>query len=132
MKRSRLVPQHIFSIISKRYLAKHAYQKTLNLPKTKFPNRSNLEITLRELIPKSSQLVYKEQLRDFFEEFSKLNTTDEKLEFIKEKLFILHDGPPYANGELHLGHALNKILKDIINRYQLSLGKIIFYKPAWD
>ncbi|AJW17783.1 ISM1 [Saccharomyces cerevisiae] len=132
MKRSRLVPQHIFSIISKRYLAKHAYQKTLNLPKTKFPNRSNLEITLRELIPKSSQLVYKEQLRDFFEEFSKLNTTDEKLEFIKEKLFILHDGPPYANGELHLGHALNKILKDIINRYQLSQGKYIFYKPGWD
>ncbi|QHS76690.1 isoleucine--tRNA ligase ISM1 [Saccharomyces paradoxus] len=132
MKCARLQPQHIFSIINKRYLAKHAYQKTLNLPKTKFPSRSNLDITLRELIPKSSQLVYKEQLSDFFKEFSELNTTDEKLKFIKEKLFILHDGPPYANGDLHLGHALNKILKDIINRYQLSQGRYIFYKPGWD
>ncbi|KOG96268.1 isoleucine--tRNA ligase ISM1 [Saccharomyces eubayanus] len=124
--------QPIFSIINKRYLAKHAYQKTLNLPKTKFPNRSNLDTTLRELIPKSSQEVYKEQLDSFFKEFSKLSTVDDKLKFVKERLFILHDGPPYANGDLHLGHALNKVLKDIINRYQLSQGKYIFYKPGWD
>ncbi|CAI4036833.1 hypothetical protein SMKI_16G1310 [Saccharomyces mikatae IFO 1815] len=132
MKCARLMPRHTFIILNKRYLVKHAYQKTLNLPKTKFPNRSNLDITLRELIPQSSQVVYKEQIRDFFREFSELDTTDAKLKFIKEKLFILHDGPPYANGDLHLGHALNKILKDIINRYQLSQGKYIFYKPGWD
>ncbi|CDN11178.1 Isoleucyl-tRNA synthetase [Richelia intracellularis] len=46
--------------------------------------------------------------------------------------FILHDGPPYANGTLHLGHALNKILKDIINRYQLLRGRKVRYVPGWD
>ncbi|KAL8708589.1 MAG: hypothetical protein Q9220_006525 [cf. Caloplaca sp. 1 TL-2023] len=46
--------------------------------------------------------------------------------------FILHDGPPYANGPLHIGHALNKILKDITCRFQLSLGKEVDYVPGWD
>nr|WP_217360010.1 isoleucine--tRNA ligase [Anabaena sp. UHCC 0253] len=48
------------------------------------------------------------------------------------ELFILHDGPPYANGQLHIGHALNKILKDIINRYHLLQGRKIRYVPGWD
>jgi isoleucyl-tRNA synthetase len=47
-------------------------------------------------------------------------------------LFVLHDGPPYANGDLHLGHALNKMLKDTMNRYQLLNGKRIHYHPGWD
>ena len=47
-------------------------------------------------------------------------------------LFILHDGPPYANGQLHIGHALNKILKDVINRSQSMLGKNANYVPGWD
>ena len=46
--------------------------------------------------------------------------------------FILHDGPPYANGGLHIGHALNKILKDIINKYQLLRGRKVRYVPGWD
>ena len=46
--------------------------------------------------------------------------------------FVLHDGPPYANGSLHLGHALNKILKDITNRYQLLQGRRVDYVPGWD
>ncbi len=46
--------------------------------------------------------------------------------------FILHDGPPYANGNLHIGHALNKILKDVINRSQSMLGKDVPYVPGWD
>jgi isoleucyl-tRNA synthetase len=46
--------------------------------------------------------------------------------------FILHDGPPYANGDLHLGHALNKVLKDIINRFQLLMNKRVHYIPGWD
>ena len=50
----------------------------------------------------------------------------------ERKLFILHDGPPYANGSLHIGHALNKILKDITCRFQLSQGKIVEYVPGWD
>ncbi|MCU0570161.1 MAG: isoleucine--tRNA ligase, partial [Oculatellaceae cyanobacterium Prado106] len=46
--------------------------------------------------------------------------------------FILHDGPPYANGALHIGHAMNKILKDIINKYQLLKGRKVRYVPGWD
>ena len=49
----------------------------------------------------------------------------------KEK-FVLHDGPPYANGNLHIGHALNKIIKDVINRSQSMLGKNANYVPGWD
>lgn len=46
--------------------------------------------------------------------------------------FVLHDGPPYANGDLHMGHALNKILKDFINRYQILKGRHVTYIPGWD
>lgn len=49
-----------------------------------------------------------------------------------EKKFVLHDGPPYANGSLHMGHALNKILKDFVNRYKLLRGHKIHYIPGWD
>jgi isoleucyl-tRNA synthetase len=47
-------------------------------------------------------------------------------------IFVLHDGPPYANGALHLGHALNKILKDIINRYQIMKGRRVLFLLGWD
>ena len=46
--------------------------------------------------------------------------------------FVLHDGPPYANGDLHIGHALNKLLKDFINRHQILKGKQVHYVPGWD
>ncbi len=46
--------------------------------------------------------------------------------------FTLHDGPPYANGNIHIGHALNKILKDIINKFHYFDGKSIRYTPGWD
>lgn len=48
------------------------------------------------------------------------------------EIFVLHDGPPYANGSLHMGHALNKVLKDIINKYQLLQGRKVRYVPGWD
>lgn len=48
------------------------------------------------------------------------------------EIFVLHDGPPYANGSLHMGHALNKILKDIVNKYQLLQGRSVRYVPGWD
>lgn len=48
------------------------------------------------------------------------------------KQFILHDGPPFANGDLHIGHAINKILKDIICRFQLSKGNQVHFVPGWD
>ncbi|KAI9846933.1 MAG: isoleucine-tRNA ligase [Thelocarpon superellum] len=49
-----------------------------------------------------------------------------------EQSFVLHDGPPYANGDLHVGHALNKVLKDVICRFQLTQGKRVHYVPGWD
>ncbi|MEM9977527.1 MAG: class I tRNA ligase family protein, partial [Cyanobacteria bacterium P01_D01_bin.2] len=48
------------------------------------------------------------------------------------EVFVLHDGPPYANGSLHMGHALNKVLKDIINKYQLLRDRKVRYVPGWD
>ena len=55
-----------------------------------------------------------------------------KLEDIDRKVFVLHDGPPYANGNLHIGHALNKILKDFVARSQQVLGNDSIYVPGWD
>ncbi len=51
---------------------------------------------------------------------------------VNSETFVLHDGPPYANGDPHMGHALNKILKDIINRYKLLRGYRVLYRPGWD
>ncbi|CCD25127.1 isoleucine--tRNA ligase ISM1 NDAI_0E03100 [Naumovozyma dairenensis CBS 421] len=126
----RLYPLFTKTIL--RNLSKHAYQKTLNLPKSKFPSHSNLQRTINELIPQCSQEQYKTQLSEFIDKVNQIDNDQDKLAFIKKNLFILHDGPPYANGDLHLGHAVNKILKDIIIRYQKSTGKYIFYKPGWD
>ena len=50
----------------------------------------------------------------------------------KASKFILHDGPPYANGDLHLGHALNKILKDMVCRFRYQKGEAVHYVPGWD
>lgn len=80
------------------------YNSTLNLPKTDFPMRAGL--------PKSEPVTLKA-----WED----NKVYEKLMEVNEgkPLFVLHDGPPYANGDIHLGHALNKILKDFIVRYKI-------------
>jgi isoleucyl-tRNA synthetase len=77
-----------------------SYKDTVNLPKTKFDMRANA--VKRE--PQLQQFWAEEKI---YERLSQNNPGDP---------FILHDGPPYANGALHIGHALNKILKDIINR----------------
>ncbi|SCU88271.1 LAFA_0E11694g1_1 [Lachancea sp. 'fantastica'] len=111
--------------------SRHTYQKTLCLPKTKFPNRSNLQKTVDVLIPQSSQNLYNHQFNEFLRRATALGQ-QERLKFVQEKLFVLHDGPPYANGDLHLGHALNKILKDFINRFQLLRGKFVYYRSGWD
>ncbi len=92
------------------------YKDTVNLPKTKFDMRANA--IKRE--PEIQQFWADNQIYDRLSQ----NNPGEK--------FILHDGPPYANGALHIGHALNKILKDIINRYQLLRGKKARYVPGWD
>jgi len=93
------------------------YKKTLNLPSTKFPMKANL--SNRE----------PEQLKDW--EKSKLYHKIREHSEGREK-FILHDGPPYANGEIHIGTALNKILKDIIVRSKQMSGFDAVYVPGWD
>jgi isoleucyl-tRNA synthetase len=93
-----------------------SYKDTVNLPQTKFDMRANA--LKRE--PEIQQFWAENQI---YEQLSQNNPGE---------LFILHDGPPYANGTLHLGHALNKILKDIINRYQLLRGRKVRYVPGWD
>jgi isoleucyl-tRNA synthetase len=93
------------------------YSKTVNLPKTDFPMKADLP--KRE--PAMLELWDKEQV---YQKALKRREGKEK--------FILHDGPPYANGHLHLGHALNKILKDIIVRYKTMAGSYAPYVPGWD
>jgi isoleucyl-tRNA synthetase len=93
-----------------------SYKNTVNLPQTKFDMRANA--TKRE--PEIQKLWEDNQV---FTRLSQQNPGES---------FILHDGPPYANGSLHIGHALNKILKDIINRYQLLRGRKVNYIPGWD
>jgi len=93
------------------------YKKTLNLPATKFPMKANLGN--RE----------PEQLTSWEE--SNLYDTIRKIS-LNKKQFILHDGPPYANGNIHMGTALNKILKDIIIRSKQMQGFDAVYVPGWD
>ena len=98
---------------------KPGYSKTLNLPKTAFGPKIPRDKVRDQLIKATSEDLYK------WQESRDSNSTNGE--------FILHDGPPYANGDLHMGHALNKICKDIINRFQLIYnGKKIKYQPGWD
>ena len=89
----------------------------VNLPKTQLGMKANLPVKEPELLKLWSDIGLYEQQRS------------QSLE--KEK-FVLHDGPPYANGNIHIGTALNKILKDIVIRYQQLLGKNAVYVPGWD
>jgi isoleucyl-tRNA synthetase len=92
------------------------YKDTVHLPQTAFDMRANA--VKRE--PELQQFWAQQQI---YKRLSQQNPGE---------LFILHDGPPYANGDLHIGHALNKILKDIINKYQMFRGRKVRYVPGWD
>ncbi|BAY52440.1 isoleucyl-tRNA synthetase [Thermostichus vulcanus NIES-2134] len=92
------------------------YKDTVNLPQTTFEMRANA--ATRE-----------PQLQAFWAQHKIYETLQQTN---PGEVFILHDGPPYANGALHIGHALNKILKDIINKYQLLRGRKVHYRPGWD
>jgi len=93
------------------------YGKTLNLPATDFPMRANL--------PQAEP-----QMQAWWDE---IDIYGKVREYRKGKpKFILHDGPPYANGDIHIGHALNKILKDFIVRYKSMRGYDAPYVPGWD
>jgi isoleucyl-tRNA synthetase len=93
------------------------YKKTLNLPKTKFPMRAGLAKKEPEFLNQWEKL----DLYNYL--LNNRKTADD---------FILHDGPPYANGKIHIGTALNKILKDIIIKYKTMQGFKAPYVPGWD
>ena len=93
------------------------YKKTLNLPRTKFSMRANLS-------QREPEFVRRWQQQGLYEKIRQLHAGAKK--------FILHDGPPYANGEIHIGHAVNKILKDIILKARTLDGYDAPYVPGWD
>ncbi|PCF42081.1 isoleucine--tRNA ligase [Staphylococcus delphini] len=93
------------------------YKDTLLMPKTKFPMRGGLPT-------KEPQIQQEWKEKDLYCKMLEKNEG--------QPSFILHDGPPYANGSLHMGHALNKILKDFINRYKTMQGFYTPYVPGWD
>ncbi len=93
------------------------YKATLNLPQTDFPMKANLPLREPELLA----LWAHERLYERIQEAGK-----------GRPLYVLHDGPPYANGRIHIGHALNKILKDIIVKSKTMEGYLAPYVPGWD
>ncbi|HHU6750755.1 TPA: isoleucine--tRNA ligase [Staphylococcus pseudintermedius] len=93
------------------------YKDTLLMPKTKFPMRGGLPT-------KEPQIQQEWKEKDLYRKMLEKNEG--------QPSFILHDGPPYANGSLHMGHALNKILKDFITRYKTMQGFYTPYVPGWD
>jgi len=93
------------------------YKDTVYLPKTDFSMRAGLPV-------KEPQILKSWQETGLYKKLREQRKNAEP--------FILHDGPPYANGNLHIGHALNKIIKDVINRSQSMLGKNANYVPGWD
>ena len=93
------------------------YRHTLNLPKTDFPMRANL----REMEPRIQQ---------FWEEIDLYRTVQDDRKGRPQ--YILHDGPPFSNADIHLGTALNKILKDVVVKYKTMRGFDAPYVPGWD
>ncbi|MDF7674105.1 isoleucine--tRNA ligase [Acetobacteraceae bacterium ESL0709] len=94
------------------------YRDTVFLPNTSFPMRGNLPRREPEILKQWEESGLDEAIR----------TSDAR----KEAVFTLHDGPPYANGHIHIGHALNKIMKDVINRAHRMAGFQVRYMPGWD
>ncbi|XP_047200714.1 isoleucine--tRNA ligase, mitochondrial [Girardinichthys multiradiatus] len=99
--------------------AQTVYRDTVLLPRTEFP----MKLTGQKLLDRELQI---QQECGFAELYSWQRERKTKKEF------CLHDGPPYANGDPHVGHALNKILKDIRNRFEMLRGRQIHYIPGWD
>jgi isoleucyl-tRNA synthetase len=93
------------------------YKNTLNLPKTSFPMKANLSRLEPEMLVRWDRADIYGRIRHAS---------------AGRPLWILHDGPPYANGHIHMGHALNKVLKDFIVKSQAMLGQDSVYVPGWD
>ena len=95
------------------------YKDTLNLPQTDFPMRGNLAKREPEFLKRWEQMDIYARLR-------------EQAKQQQRPVFMLHDGPPYANGDIHIGHAVNKVLKDIIVKAKTMSGYDAPYVPGWD
>src|SRR5436309_1098625 len=93
------------------------YKNTLNLPRTEFPMKANLAAREPEMLREWEETQLYQQIQKSKE---------------GRELFVLHDGPPFANGDVHMGTALNKILKDFVVKSQTMLGKRAPYVPGWD
>lgn len=93
------------------------YKGTLNLPETSFPMKANLTKNEPERLKKWEAIEVYKKMRELRK---------------GEKIYHLHDGPPYANGHIHIGHAVNKILKDIVVKYYFKRGYDTPYIPGWD
>jgi len=97
--------------------SEHDYSSTLFLPETNFPMRAGLP-------QKEPEILARWQKEGLYKKLRAAAKDREK--------FVLHDGPPYANGNIHIGHALNKILKDLVTRTHQMLGYDSNYVPGWD
>jgi isoleucyl-tRNA synthetase len=93
------------------------YKNSLNLPQTDFPMQGKLPSREPEFLAHWQSMGLYQRLQE---------------ERANAESYILHDGPPYANGKIHIGHAVNKVLKDIINKSRLMEGMRVPYVPGWD
>src|SRR5262245_39359402 len=93
------------------------YKDTLNLPKTTFPMKANLPKLEPEILARWEAI-------DIYGKIRKAAAG--------RPLWILHDGPPYANGHIHMGHVMNKVLKDLVVKSRSMLGTNAVYVPGWD
>ena len=93
------------------------WKKTLNLPRTGFPMRANLQVTEPAAIARWNEMGLYARIRE---------------QRVGAPQFVLHDGPPYANGQIHIGHVLNKVLKDVIVKSKTMAGFDAPYVPGWD
>ena len=99
-----------------RVLTDDVLRASLKLPKTTFSMKAQASVREVRMVQRLTVDLYRRQFQ----------------ERKGEKEFVLHDGPPYANGDVHMGHLLNKTLKDIVNRWSLLQGDRIRYVPGWD
>src|SRR5439155_962622 len=93
------------------------YRETLNLPRTEFPMRANLA-------QREPEILRRWEAMRLYDKLLEANAGRPR--------FVLHDGPPYANGHIHIGHTLNKVLKDVIVKYRAMSGRFAPYVPGWD
>ena len=93
------------------------YKETLNLPRTTFPMKANLPKLEPDMLARWDEM-------DIYARIRQASA--------KRPLWILHDGPPYANGHIHMGHVLNKVLKDLVVKSRAMLGNNAVFVPGWD